>query len=166
MKVDTIIVEPAARVIANCRSGGSHAYQFFNLDVCHQQPSIRRTSDRNAALGTFEFLINGLTLGFLILLMTWIRRVRPILIKPAIMRLGTGHIVLPLIGPGTVRNSGWVVDTLTNPLNFAMTPAAQISRPSKRLSASLPSGKPLEYINDIKYQSLIIRQNTVSVSAI
>jgi phospholipid-binding lipoprotein MlaA len=112
----------------------------------------------NAALGSFEFLINGLTLG-LVDLSDDEDTPSPNSFDETLnfYEFEQGpYVVLPLIGPGTVRShTGWVVDGLTNPLNFATTPAAaSIATIDTPIRVVTFRGNNFEYINDLKYQSL------------
>ncbi len=61
-----------------------------------------------------------------------------------------------LSGPGTIRShSGWAIDTITNPFNFASTPAAaNITTVKTPIRIVTFRGNNFEYINDVKYQSL------------
>jgi phospholipid-binding lipoprotein MlaA len=112
----------------------------------------------NAALGTFEFLINGLTLG-LVDLTDDGDTPRSTNFDDTLAYYQAEHgfyIVLPVLGPGTVRShTGWVVNSLTNPFHFATTPAAAtISAVNTPVRIVTFRGNNFEYINDIKYQSL------------
>lgn len=161
MKVDTIIVEPAARGYRQLPDQGQVMLTNFSTWTSLPSTTVNSTLQgdmENAALGTFEFLINGLTLGFSDLTDD-VDTPRSTNFDQTLAYHEARHgsyIVLPLIGPGTVRShSGWVVDNLTNPLNFATTPAAtNITAVKTPIRIVTFRGNNFEYINDIKYQSL------------
>ena len=161
MTLDDFIVEPAARGYRQLPDQGqvmlTNFTQWTSLPSTTVNSSMQGDME-NAALGTFEFLINGLTLG-LVDLTDDVDTPRSTNFDDTLEYYQAGHgsyIVLPLIGPGTVRShTGWVVDSLTNPFRFASTPAAaNISAVNTPVRIVTFRGNNFEYINDIKYQSL------------
>lgn len=169
-KVDDYVIEPAAKAYLQLPDRGQMMLTNFAGWTSLPSTAVNSTMQgdvENAAIGTFEFLINGLTLGFADLTgdVDTPRRTN-FDDTLSYYNIGQGsYVVLPLLGPGTVRShSGFVVDSITNPLNFAATPAAaNITAVNTPVRVVTFRGNNFEYINEVKYQSLDAYARTRSI---
>ncbi len=169
-KVDDYVYEPAAKAYLKLPDRGQ--MMLTNFANWTSLPSTAVNSSfqgdvENAAIGTFEFLINGLTLGFADLTGDKDTPRRTNFDDTlSFYNVGQGsYVVLPLYGSGTVRShSAFFVDSITNPLNFAATPAAaNIAAVNTPVRIVTFRGNNFEYINELKYNSLDSYARTRSI---
>jgi phospholipid-binding lipoprotein MlaA len=170
MKLDDYVVEPAA--IGYRKLPQVNQDMLTNFVDWTTMPSTSLNSTfqgdaENAALGVLSFLVNGLTLGLADLTDD---SDDPDHTDFDDTLHGYGvpqgqYIVLPLLGPGSTRShSAWLVDSVTNPLGFASTPAAStINTVSTPVSVVTFRGNNYDLINDVKYGSLDPYSRTRSI---
>lgn len=161
MAVDDVVLEPVARGYRTLPDGVQTSITNFGTWTGYPATAVNSTLQgkfENAALATIHFLINGLTLGLADLtedddnptaedfgqtLATW--------------NVPEGnYIVMPLLGPGTVRShTGFVVDAITNPLGFIpIEGASAVQTASTPVNIVTFRGNNFDQINDVKYNAI------------
>ena len=170
MKVDDIVVEPAAKGYRNLPQVNQDMMTNFadwtTLPSTSLNSALQGDAE-NAALGVLSFLVNGLTLGMADLTDNSDDPVHTNFedtMRGYEVPQGR-YIVLPFIGPGSTRShSAWLVDSVTNPLRFASTPAAStITAVSPPVRVVSYRGNHYDLINDVKYGSLDPYSRTRSI---
>lgn len=170
MKVDDIVVEPAAkgyRRLPQVNQDMMTNFADWTTLPSTSLNSVFQGDAENAALGVLSFLVNGLTLGMADLTDDSDDPVQTNFedtLRGYEVPQGR-YIVLPLIGPGSTRShSAWLVDSVTNPFRFGSTPAATtINAVSTPVQVVSFRGNHYELINDVKYGSLDPYSRTRSI---
>ena len=160
-KVDDVIIEPAARAyLATPQIAQDMLTNFANWTTLPSTTanSIFQGNIRNAGLGVLSFLVNGLTLGLADFTKPEDDPV-PTNFDDTMQQFNIGagnYVVLPFLGSGTTRSHmAWVVDSITNPLGFASTPAASNIRIAAAPTQVITfRGNNYAWINDVKYNAL------------
>ena len=170
LKVDDIVVEPAAKGYLKLPQVSQDMLTNFSEWTSLPSTSLNSALQgdaENSALGVLSFLVNGLTLGMADLTDDTDDPVQTNFddtLRGYDVPQGQ-YVVLPLLGPGSTRShSAWLVDTVTNPLRFASTPAAStintVSTPVRVVSFR---GNHFDLINNVKYGSLDPYSRTRSI---
>jgi phospholipid-binding lipoprotein MlaA len=158
--VDDVVLEPLAESYLLLPEGTRDSLTNFATWTGYPSTALNSTVQgkfENAALATISFLINGLTLGLADLTASNDKPTSEDFgLTLARWNMPQGdYIVMPFLGPGTARShTGWVVDSLTNPLGFIEADGADALR-----TASAPIGivafraNNFDQVNDLKYNA-------------
>lgn len=159
-KLDDIVLEPVAKGYRALPSPAQTALTNHATWTSYPSTAVNSTLQgkfENAALATIHFLINGLTLGFVDLTEDDDDPMREDFGQTlAAWSVPEGsYVMMPVLGPGTVRShTGWLVDTVTNPLGFMAEPTADtIAAAQGPTRAVTFRGNNFDQINDVKYNA-------------
>ena len=161
MAVDDVVLEPVAKGYRQLPDGVQTSLSNFGTWTGYPSTAVNSTLQgkfENAALATIHFLMNSLTLGFADLTEDDD--------DPETEDFGQtlaywnvpegGYVVMPLLGPGTVRShTGFVVDAITNPLGFIpVEGASAVQTASTPVNVVTFRGNNFDQINDVKYNAI------------
>ena len=160
LETDDLILEPVAKGYRTLPNGAQAAMTNFADWTSYPSTALNSTLQmrfENAALAGIHFLVNGLTLGMADLTSKGDEPEDADFGQTlALLSAPEGpYVVMPFFGPGTVRShTGSLVDTVTDPLRFAGTPAAEtIQLAAAPVGLVTFRGNNFDQINDVKYNS-------------
>ena len=160
MAVDTAVVEPAAkgyRALPQVMQTGLSNHAEWTSYPSTAVNSVLQGKFENAALAAVNFLVNGLTLGFVDLTEDEDDPVREDFGQTlAAWSVPEGsYIMMPILGPGTARShTGFLLDAITNPLGYSGAGGAEtIQYTSTPVNVVTFRGNNFDQVNDVKYNS-------------
>ncbi len=160
MAVDTAVVEPAAkgyRALPQFMQDGLSNHAEWTSYPSTAVNSVLQGKFENAALATVNFLVNGLTLGFVDLTEDEDDPIREDFGQTlAAWSVPEGsYIMMPLLGPGTTRShTGFLLDAITNPLGYSGQSGAEtIQYTSTPVGVVTFRGNNFDQVNDVKYNA-------------